>query len=216
MGVDMEVGEFHRVFHDTITMVMRKANKKNGRQIIGIDEAGRGPLAGPVVVAGVLMSPLLATRVLVGIKDSKQLSAKQRDEWFDFLTGHPRIQWAVSRISPGVIDRINIYRATQRGAARVYCELAPKKDCHALLDGSLHLPRPISHETIIKGDELVPIISAASVIAKVTRDRIMRRLHKKYPQYRFDLHKGYSTVLHREMIAKFGRCEAHRKSFSCG
>lgn len=183
------------------------------RHVIGIDEVGRGPLAGPVVVAGVLVSPLLATRVLVGIKDSKQLSAKQRDEWFDFLTGHPRIRWAVSRISSAVIDRINIYQASQKGALRVYCKLASKKDRHALLDGSLHLSWPISHETIIKGDELIPIISAASVIAKVTRDRIMLRIHKKYPQYRFDLHKGYSTALHRKMIAKFGRCEIHRESF---
>lgn len=192
---------------------MRKANRKSGRKIIGIDEAGRGPLAGPVVVAGVLMSPRLAARTLVGIKDSKQLSAKQREEWFDFLTGHACIQWAVVRVSPAVIDRINIYQAAQQGARRMYCKLAPKKDCHALLDGSLHLPPPISHETIIRGDELIPIISAASIIAKVTRDRIMLLLHKKYPAYRFDLHKGYSTALHREMIAQFGQCEIHRKSF---
>lgn len=181
--------------------------------LIGIDEAGRGPLAGPVVVAGVLMRQPLAGRVLVGIKDSKKLSAKQRDEWFDFLTGHPRIQWAVSRVSPAVIDRINIYQAAQAGVRRVYQKLAPEKDCHALLDGSLHLPPHLSHETIIKGDELVPIISAASVIAKVMRDRAMMRLHKKYPAYRFDLHKGYSTALHRDMIREFGRCEIHRKSF---
>lgn len=194
---------------------MRKVLEKNSKEIIGIDEAGRGPLAGPVVVAGVLMSPRLAARGLVGIKDSKQLSAKQREEWFDFLTRHPQIEWAVSRISPAVIDRVNIYQAAQKGVLRVYYKLAPEKDCYALLDGSLHLPRQISHETIIKGDELIPIISAASVIAKVTRDRIMLRIHKKHPQYRFDLHKGYSTALHREMIAKFGRCEIHRESFSC-
>ncbi|MBI3442453.1 MAG: ribonuclease HII [Candidatus Sungbacteria bacterium] len=197
-------------------MRMRKANRKRRRKIIGIDEAGRGPLAGPVVVAGVLMSCQLAARVLVGIRDSKKLSAKQREQWFDFLTGHPYIRWAIARVSPAVIDRINIYHAAQLGACRVYRKLAPKKDCHAMLDGSLHLPRHISHETIIKGDELIPIISAASIIAKVTRDRMMLRLHKKYPAYRFDLHKGYSTVLHREMIAEFGRCEIHRKSFQCG
>ncbi len=184
---------------------------------MGIDEAGRGPLAGPVVVAGVLMTPRLAARALAGIRDSKQLSVKQREEWFDFLTGHPRIQWTVSRISPGVIDRINIYQAAQIGARRVFSRLSlESKHIYALLDGSLHLPWPISHETIIRGDELIPIISAASIIAKVTRDRIMLRTHKKYPAYRFDLHKGYSTELHREMIRKFGRCEVHRKSFRCG
>lgn len=92
--------------------------------IIGIDEAGRGPLAGPVVVAGVAMAPRLAALALAGIKDSKQLSAKQRDEWFDFLTCHPHIKWAVSRISPGVIDRVNIYRAAQRGALQAYKKLS--------------------------------------------------------------------------------------------
>jgi len=184
--------------------------------LIGIDEAGRGPLAGPVVVAGVLMSPRLAGRVLAGIKDSKQLSAKQREEWFDFLTSHSGIQWAVSRISPAVIDRINIYQASHVGARRVYSRLSLESGrTYALLDGSLHLPPGISHETIIRGDELIPIISAASIIAKVTRDRIMIRLHKKYPAYHFDLHKGYSTKLHREMIRELGQCEVHRKSFEC-
>ena len=192
--------------------------------IIGIDEAGRGPLAGPVVVAGVLMSPRLAAHVLVGIKDSKQLSAKQREAWYDFLTGHSRIRWAVSRISPVVIDRINIYKAAIVGCRRVHKKLVreslsfpydrKRMIVRVLLDGGLVLSPDVPYETIIKGDELIPIISAASIIAKVTRDRIMLRLHKKYPQYRFDLHKGYGTKLHREMVRKFGKCEIHRKSFS--
>ena len=183
--------------------------------IIGIDEAGRGPLAGPVVVAGVCMSPRLAGRMLAGIKDSKQLSAKQRERWFTLLTAHPKIEWSVARITPAIIDRINIYQAAQLGARRVYEKLAPDKNCHALLDGSLHLPPHISHETIIKGDELIPLIAAASIIAKVTRDRMMIRAHKKYPQYRFDLHKGYGTKLHRDTIREFGQCAIHRKSFRC-
>ena len=183
--------------------------------MIGIDEAGRGPLAGPLVVGGVRMSEKYAQKVLCGIKDSKKLSARQREEWFRIITSDPRIRWAVARISPAVIDRINIYQAAQLGAWRVYKKLTRSTSGEmALLDGSLHLPAHIPHETIIKGDELVPIISAASVIAKVTRDRIMLRLHKKYPQYHFDLHKGYGTKLHREMIQEFGRCEIHRRSFS--
>ena len=198
------------------------------RHIIGIDEAGRGPLAGPIVVAGVRMSPRLATKILVGVRDSKQLSAKQREEWFLCLTKHPDIAWSVARISPAVIDRINIYQAAQLGAWRVYRKLQvpppqpllTKEGIEGrleivLLDGSLHLPKHILHETIIKGDELIPIIAAASIIAKVTRDRTMLRLHKKYPQYRFDLNKGYGTKLHREMIHKFGQCAIHRKSFRC-
>ena len=188
-------------------------NRSAGRDIIGIDEAGRGPLAGPVVAGGVMMSPAAAKKMLGGIRDSKQFSARQREQWFLFLTTHPKIRWAVARISPAVIDRINIYQAAQLGARRVYQKLSPGGETCAFLDGSLHLPGRISHETIVKGDELVPIISAASIIAKVTRDRIMFRLHKKYPQYRFDLHKGYGTKLHRENIETFGRSPIHRTSF---
>lgn len=186
---------------------------KYSKWIIGIDEAGRGPLAGPVVVGAVKMSPRAARSALAGIRDSKKLSARQREQWFVRLTAHPKIEWAVSAVSPEVIDRINIHHAAQRGVANAYRKLASQKDCHALLDGSLHLPAGVSHETIIRGDELVPVISAASIIAKVTRDRIMMRTHKKYPQYRFDLHKGYGTALHREMIRQFGRSPVHRISF---
>ncbi|MDZ4299596.1 MAG: ribonuclease HII, partial [Candidatus Sungbacteria bacterium] len=185
--------------------------------IMGIDEAGRGPLAGPVVVAGVkiaLRSKNEKLRIWEGIRDSKQLSAKQREEWFVRLTSHPKITWATAIVSPGVIDRINIYRAAQRGARRVYQKLAPDCSAHALLDGSLHLPARISQETIIKGDEFIPLISAASIIAKVTRDRLMIKLHKKYPQYRFDLHKGYGTALHRKMLVHYGACPIHRASFN--
>ncbi|TSC68373.1 MAG: ribonuclease HII [Parcubacteria group bacterium Gr01-1014_66] len=183
---------------------------------IGIDEAGRGPLAGPLVVAGVKIESRIMnyeSGVLKGIKDSKQLSAKQREAWFVRLTSYPKIKWATAVVCPRVIDRINIYSSAQYGARRVYQKLATAQNCHAMLDGSLHLPAHISQETIIKGDELIPLISAASIIAKVTRDRIMFRLHKRYPVYGFNLHKGYGTRLHREMIGKFGRCEVHRKSF---
>ena len=183
------------------------------KQIVGIDEAGRGPLAGPVVVGGVLMSAWAAQKLLRGIRDSKKLSVHQREKWFLFLTAHPDIRWAVARISPAVIDRINIYRATLLGARRVYRKLDPRATAHALLDGGLHLQSPIWQETIVKGDEKIAIIAAASIIAKVTRDRIMFRLHKKYPHYRFDLHKGYGTKLHRENMRQFGRSPTHRASF---
>ncbi|MDO8600209.1 MAG: ribonuclease HII [bacterium] len=182
------------------------------RYYIGIDEAGRGPLAGPVVVGGVKMKRGMG-RLLSGIKDSKKLSAKQREEWFAKLTVHPNIAWAVARVYPKTIDRINIARATNLGVRRVYQKLSDAKSTPALLDGSLYLPSYIPYKTIIRGDEKIPIISAASIIAKVTRDRIMTRLHKKYPEYRFDIHKGYGTKLHRAMIKKHGRSEVHRKSF---
>jgi len=198
--------------------------------IIGIDEAGRGPLAGPVAVGGVRINVKRKAkneklwRIFSGIKDSKQLTERQREKWFLFLTMHPELACAVALVWPRVIDRVNIRNATLLGAARVYRKLAGKKTrgadesaprAHVLLDGGLFLPASmgVSQETIIKGDEKIPLIAAASIIAKVRRDRLMRRLHKKYPEYRFDLHKGYGTLLHRAMIQKYGKCEIHRRSF---
>lgn len=200
--------------------------------VIGIDEAGRGPLAGPVVVGGVMMRipnakfQMLNFRghkdnllfdmyhsALRGIRDSKKLSLKQRERWFTKLTGNSEIAWAVARVYPKIIDRINISQATNLGVWRVYQKLSGAKLTPALLDGSLFLPSHIPQKTVIRGDEKIPVIAAASIVAKVTRDRLMLRLHKKYPQYRFDIHKGYGTKLHRAMIKKYGRSEVHRKSF---
>ena len=185
------------------------------RYLIGIDEAGRGPLAGPVAVGGVLVRRTSALKILAGIRDSKRLTVQAREAWFRILTAHPDFICAAVMIPVGTIDRINIRNATLLGAERVYRRLAPSGASRVLLDGGLFLPDGIMQETIIKGDEKIPLIAAASIIAKVRRDRLMRRLHKKYPQYRFDLHKGYGTKLHREMIREFGRCVIHRKSFRC-
>ncbi|MEK7541765.1 MAG: ribonuclease HII [Patescibacteria group bacterium] len=202
--------------------------------ILGIDEAGRGPLAGPVVVAGVRIRArgrAQNAKLFEGIRDSKKLSPIQREQWYGLLTRHPAVEWAVARVSHAVIDRINIRNAALLGARRVYAKLIPAyagislagqgarggapPRARALLDGGLFLPHQtnVAQKTVIKGDEKIPLIAAASIIAKVTRDRLMLRLHKKYPQYGFDRHKGYGTVLHREMIAEFGQCEIHRKSF---
>lgn len=227
MGVDVEMCKFCHGSYDIIISMSRQRTK----WIIGIDEAGRGPLAGPVVVGGVavkIQDKKQNIKVLRHIRDSKKLSAKQREEWFSILTKHPKIEYAVVKVWPKVIDRINIAQAANLGAYRVYKKLnnvtsrQSSKSTrllfergreHTLLDGSLYLPEHILYKTIIKGDEKIPVISAASIIAKVTRDRTMRRLHKKYPQYGFDVHKGYGTELHRKMIKKFGRAEIHRKSF---
>ncbi len=202
--------------------------------IIGIDEAGRGPLAGPVVVAGVKINAkhlpagqagkTRSRKFLRGIRDSKKLSAKRREEWFRTLTANPEVEWAVAKVWPGVIDRINITQAANLGARRVCSKLfveslalhklwRAKLSTQILLDGGLQLPRRTPHKIIIKGDEKIPIISAASIIAKVTRDRIMLRLHKKYPQYRFDAHKGYGTKMHRGLVEQFGYSKVHRTSF---
>lgn len=215
--------------YDTIIIVMQR---KVTKYLIGIDEAGRGPLAGPVAVAGVRIKDkgqrtphqnkfgAGQVKILRGIKDSKKLTAKQREEWFRILTDHPKIEWAVARVWPKVIDRINIAQAANLGARRVHRRLSLDgkrlslgRTTFAVLDGSLYLPAYIPHETIIKGDEKIPVIAAASIIAKVTRDRTMLRLHKKYPQYGFDMHKGYGTKLHRMALRRFGHSEIHRKSF---
>ena len=196
-----------------------RTSPRSYKYIIGIDEAGRGPLAGPVVVGGIkLKARSQKLKIFTGIRDSKKLTPKKREEWFRVLTSHPSIEWAVARITPRTIDRINIARAANLGAEKVHQKLCSKLSVGAhrtLLDGGLVLPRDILHETIVKGDEKIPAIAAASIIAKVTRDRIMLRLHKKYPQYRFDLHKGYATRLHRQLLGEFGQCEIHRSSFIC-
>lgn len=193
-------------------MIRQLTHKKN--YIIGIDEAGRGPLAGPVVVGGIkLKSKNKNLKIFRNIRDSKKLSAKQRDKWFALLTNHPVIDWAFVKVGHKVIDRINIAKAANLGARRVYKKLAKRITLPAVLDGSLYLSREIPHQTIVKGDENIPIIAAASIIAKVVRDRTMLRLHKKYPQYRFDVHKGYGTKLHKNLIKQFGISEIHRKSF---
>lgn len=193
--------------------------------IVGIDEVGRGPLAGPVSVGGVLISEKFkaqSEKLFRDIKDSKRLTLRQREEWFTLLTSNKNIKWAVAHVWPPVIDRINISNAANLAARKVYRKLKEKiyfrdngknLNLHVLLDGGLYLPAMISQETIIKGDEKVPIIAAASIIAKVVRDRIMVRLHKKYPRYFFDVHKGYGTKTHRARIKKFGYSKVHRKTF---
>lgn len=191
-------------------------NARDRGVVIGIDEAGRGPLAGPLVVAGVKASArvlISGAKKLGTIRDSKKLSAKKREAWFAFLTAHPRVRWATAAISPAVIDKINIANAANRGAYRVYQRLTNPRPLPTLLDGSLYLPRGISYRTIIKGDEKIPQIAAASIIAKVTRDRLMLRLHKKYPQYGFDRHKGYGTKAHQESLRWNRPSLVHRNSF---
>lgn len=182
--------------------------------LIGIDEAGRGPLAGPVVVAGIkIRNTARAHEFFKGIRDSKKLSPRGREEWFSSLTKNPHIEYAVARVWPSVIDKINIARATHLAARRVYERLSADHSTPAVLDGGLFLPAQVPQKTIIKGDERIPVIAAASIIAKVTRDRIMVRLHKKYPKYRFDIHKGYGTKLHQKLLIENGYSHVHRRSF---
>lgn len=192
------------------------ANNHNGiRYILGIDEAGRGSLAGPVVVGGVLILSERANNFFCGIRDSKQLSPTRREEWFRRIATDDGCTWAVARVGPHVIDRINIYGATLLGVRRVYQKLAGNRtDVVALLDGGLRLSRGVAQQTFIRGDAHIPVIAAASIVAKVLRDRMMVRLHRKYPTYNFDVHKGYGTLRHRALLDQYGPSGAHRKTFT--
>jgi len=178
--------------------------------VIGIDEAGRGPLAGPVSVGAVAMTS--RPRFLKGIKDSKKLSAKQREEWAEIL--YEKFECHCVMIGPKIIDKIGISKALRRAIVKVLCKFNFKPGL-VLLDGSLFAPKNYNQRTIIKGDEKIPLISAASIIAKTTRDAEMLKLHKKFPQYCFDKHKGYGTKLHYKMLRRHGLCPIHRRSF-CG
>ncbi|OHA08721.1 MAG: hypothetical protein A3B37_02620 [Candidatus Sungbacteria bacterium RIFCSPLOWO2_01_FULL_59_16] len=186
------------------------------RLIIGIDEVGRGALAGPVVLAAVARTGRvrLTHSALGRIRECKQLTAKRREAWFSYLTGHPRISWRIARVSPSVIDRINITRAANLAARRLVRRMATDRmPCLAWLDGGLALPERIPHRVFVKGDERKSIIAAASIIAKVSRDRLMARLHRVYPAYCFHLHKGYGSSYHRRMIRMHGPSPVHRRSF---
>ena len=198
------------------------------RFMLGVDEAGRGPLAGPVSV-GVVAVPegFDVLKEFPGVRDSKKLSEKRREKIFQMLEARAKtgdIKYNVELESAEVIDEEGITVAVRRALWRGVNVLVDKyrsltsvklgkSDFHILLDGALKAPPEYSQETIINGDELVPIISLASIAAKVTRDRLMLEMAKKYPEYGFEKHKGYGTAMHYEMLKKHGLCVIHRHSF---
>ena len=200
--------------------------KHGYRVVVGLDEAGRGPLAGPVVAVGVTVFchpgpdpgsktwiPAFAGMTVKKLRDSKKLSVKQRELWYKLLTRHPDIKWGIGMTSEKIIDRINIFEATKLAMIRAIEDLKIKPE-YLLLDGNFTLEElSVSQKAIIRGDEKVFSCAAASIIAKVTRDRLMCRLSKKYPQYGFEKHKGYGTRKHCEALKKHGPCKIHRKSF---
>ena len=186
--------------------------------MLGVDEAGRGPLAGPVAV-GVVAVPegFDVAKEFLGVKDSKKLSEKKREEIFEILETRAKtgdIKYKVEFESAEVIDEEGIAVAVRRALWRGVNVLAPDSALvHVSLDGSLKAPPEYSQETIINGDELIPIISLASIVAKVSRDRLMLEMAKKYPKYGFEKHKGYGTKEHYEMLKKHGLCDIHRRSY---
>lgn len=194
--------------------------------IIGIDEAGRGPLAGPVAVGAVIILKLHHTPKfwksnfgnLPKLKDSKKLSEKQREVWFEFLKEEKKqgnLNFAVALVSEKVIDKQGIVKAIKIGISNCLKKLKADPDSvEILLDGSLKAPPEfVNQKTIIKGDESEPIISLASIVAKVTRDRTMVNLAKRYPGYGFEVHKGYGIKAHYKAIKKLGISVIHRKSY---
>lgn len=191
----------------------KKAFKDGFKIIAGVDEAGRGCLAGPVSAAIVTAKSCDDFSFVEKIRDSKQLSAKRREEIFEEIIKEPGIEWKVSFIEPQVIDKINILEATKLAWKCCLEKLKYQPDL-LLIDGNQEIKGlKIKQKAIINGDQEVLLISLASIVAKVSRDRLMKKLSLKYPEYNFEQHKGYGTKLHLEKIKKFGPCEIHRKSF---
>ena len=190
----------------------RKLWKKGYRRVVGLDEAGRGPLSGPVVAAAVLIQNTKYKIQNTKIRDSKKLSVKKREDFYKILTRHTTIKWGIGIVSEKVIDKINILEATKLAMVKAIKKLKRKPD-FLLLDGNFKIDTSILQKSVVKGDEKVFSCACASILAKVYRDRIMQRYNKKYPKYGFDLHKGYPTKSHLKMLKKCGPCKIHRKSF---
>lgn len=185
-----------------------KASSLGFVNICGVDEAGRGPLAGPVYAAAVILPQGL---VIDGLNDSKKLSEKKREQLYDKVI-ESAVAWSIGTATEREIDEINILQATYLAMRRAVEGLPVKAD-FALVDGNRMPPLEIEGETVVKGDSLSMSIAAASIIAKVSRDRFMLELDEKYPEYLFAKHKGYGTALHYEMIEKHGISPVHRRSF---
>lgn len=184
------------------------ARNKGYTAVCGVDEAGRGPLAGPVFAAAVILPE---NCVIEGLNDSKKLSEKKRDALFDVIK-EKAISYSIASVDEKVIDEINILQATYLAMKKAVEGLSVPAD-YALIDGNRMPPLDIDGETVIKGDALSPSIAAASILAKVSRDRFMLELDEKYPQYKFSQHKGYGTKLHYEMLTEHGVSDCHRMSF---
>jgi ribonuclease HII len=209
----------------------KKLWKKGFKRVVGLDEAGRGPLAGPVVAAAVLLRSAkfkiqtsrsapcnygvikknLKLKILLReVKDSKKLTAKKREELYKILIRNFAIEWGIGKVSEKMIDKINILEATKLAMRKAIEKLKPD---FLILDGNFKINSRIPQKPIIKADQKVFSCAAASIIAKVARDKIMVAYHKKYPQYGFKKHKGYPTKFHFRVLKKYGSCKIHRKTF---
>jgi ribonuclease HII len=196
--------------------------KKGFKVVVGLDEAGRGALCGPVVAAAAMVKfkiqnakckmKIQNLKLLREIRDSKKLTSQKRKELYRRIVKCPFIKWGIGKVSEKVIDKINILEATKLAMKRAIKNLKKKPD-FLILDGNFKLDLPILQKSIVKGDEKVLSCAMASIIAKVTRDRIMEKYAKKFPEYGFEKHKGYGTKFHLRMLKKYGPCKIHRRSF---
>ena len=177
--------------------------------IAGVDEVGRGPLAGPVIAAAVILDP---ARPIAGLADSKKLSPARRERLALSIRANA-LAWALGRAEVAEIDRLNIFQASLLAMRRAV-EALPMTPDRVLVDGKHCPPLACPCTAIVKGDATVPAISAASILAKVTRDAELRELHDRYPRYDFARHKGYPTAIHREALRRYGPCPEHRRSFA--
>jgi len=202
---------WHRLSHE------RELWQKGLSLVAGVDEAGCGPLAGPVVAAAVVFpSTWLETGLyskLRGLNDSKQLTAEQREKYYDVLTTHVEIRYAVASVDVEMIDRINIRQAAWRAMNLALDQLQPKPH-HVLVDGLRIKWLPYEQTALVQGDARIYSIAAASVLAKVTRDRLMLDFEKQFPGYGFAEHKGYATPQHLAALQERGPCPIHRRTFS--
>jgi ribonuclease HII len=191
--------------------------QKSVTRVAGVDEAGRGPLAGPVVAAAAILPSRWAESglpaELAGLNDSKQLTEMQREKYFHFITGCGEIEFGIAEADARLIDEINILQATHHAMNGALAKLNPLPP-HALVDGRPVKTLRVPQTAIVKGDARSYSIAAASVLAKVTRDRLMLGFHAQFPEYSFHEHKGYGTAKHLAAIAKHGACAIHRKTFA--
>ena len=186
-------------------------------RVAGVDEAGRGPLAGPVLAAAAILPSKWAEFGLPpeieGLNDSKQLTELQREKFFTFITACGEIEFAIAEVNAAVIDEINILQATHHAMNNALVKLSPQPQ-HALVDGRPVKTMTVPHTAIVQGDARSYSIAAASVLAKVTRDRLMLEFDRQWPKYGFAEHKGYGTAQHLAAIAAHGPCPIHRHSFA--
>lgn len=228
-----------------VCQAQREAGKIRPMQktIVGIDEAGRGPLAGPVIAAAITVlgnpkSQDTNSKQFSSLKDSKLLSPRQREIIYAELYQNPEVIWGIGKVGEKTIDKINIYQATRLAMRKAVLSLERKLYKHQekitevhnsygrrndvispiidslIVDGNMLLDLPIRQKAVIKADATILQCMAASIVAKVTRDRLMRKMHQKYPLYGFDRHKGYGTAYHLEMLKLHGPCDIHRLSFA--